>query len=66
MLFVDLKAMPYDRPDGEGGLVHATGLALVCEDGYLMNLFENDGIEPGEDDEVISEAEFYGNDEDDW
>ena len=60
MLFVELNDMPYDKVVN-GQFVHATGYALVCEDG-LLNLYEDDVdlmhfVDSGN---TIREDEYYG------
>lgn len=57
LLFVSLDSMPYDRVNADGRFVHATGYAIVDNDGFTTNLYDGDVL-PGEDDIVISEAQY--------
>jgi hypothetical protein len=56
MTFVVLATMPFDKVV-DGQFVHATGYGIVEEDGYVRNLYEDDMLEPTEDDIVIDECE---------
>lgn len=56
--FVRLKRMPYDRPDQDGQLVHATGMGILESDGIVVPLYEDDPIYPGDDDVIIDEDEL--------
>lgn len=57
MLYVELAQMPFDRATSDGQFIHATGMAIVDNDGYLEYLYEGDQL-PEEDDLVITEAEY--------